>query len=88
MLSGIRDESQFRRIRDHLGDFPNAADERGYEEAASISNMCRRAGVSGSPADMLMCSVSVRHDWEIFTTDRDFVQYRRVVHIRLMNPLS
>ena len=89
VLSGIRDESQFRRIRDHLGDFPNAAlDEHDYEEAASISNLCRRAGVSGSPVDMLMCSVSVRHDWEIFTTDRDFVQYRRVVHIRLMNPLS
>jgi len=89
VLSGIRDESQFRRIRDHLRDFPNTPmDERDYEEAASISNKCRRNGVSGSPVDMLMCSVSVRHDWEIFTTDRDFVQYGRVVNIRLMNPLS
>jgi len=89
VLSGIREESQFRRIRDHLGDFPNVAvDEHDYEEAARVSNMCRRAGVAGSPVDMLMCSVSLRHDWEIFTTDRDFAQYRRVVHIRLMNPMS
>lgn len=89
VLSGIRDESQFRRIRDHLGDFPNTPmDEHDYEEAASISNRCRRAGVSASPVDMLLCSVSVRQDWEIFTTDRDFAQYGRVVNIRLMNPLS
>jgi predicted nucleic acid-binding protein len=89
VLSGIREESQFRRIRDHLGDFPNAdVDERDYEEAARISNMCRRAGVAGTPVDMLICSVSLRHDWEIFTTDRDFAQYRRVVHVRLMNALS
>jgi predicted nucleic acid-binding protein len=37
---------------------------------------------------MLLCSVSIRHDWEIFTTDRDFAQYGRVVNIRLMNPVS
>jgi predicted nucleic acid-binding protein len=89
VLTGIRDESQFHRIRDHLGDFPNTPmDEHDYEEAASISNRCRRAGVSASPVDMLLCSVSVRHDWEIFTTDRDFAQYGRVVNIRLRNPLS
>jgi hypothetical protein len=89
VLSGIREESQFRRIRNHLGDFPNSTvDERDYEEAARISNMCRRAGVTGSSVDMLMCSVSLRHDWEIFTTDRDFLQYTRVVRIRLLNPTS
>ena len=85
VLSGIRDEAQFDRIRDHLGDFPNVSlDEHDYEAAARISNKCRRAGVAASPVDMLMCSVSLRHDWEIFTTDLDFLQYKRVVHIRLL----
>ena len=85
VLSGIREESAFRRIRDHLGDFRNVAlDEQDYEEAARISNTCRHAGIAGSPVDMLMCSVSLRHDWAIFTTDRDFGQYQRVVQIRLM----
>ena len=89
VLSGIREESQFRRIRDHLGDFPNVAlDEHDYEEAARISNMCRYSGITGSPVDMLMCSVSVRNDWEIFTTDLDFSQYQRVVRIRLLNALG
>jgi len=89
VLSGIREESQFRRIRDHLGDFPNVAlDEHDYEEAARISNACRRAGIAGSAVDMLMCSVSLRNDWEIFTADRDFLQHTSVVHIRLLNPIS
>ena len=85
VLSGIREAAQFRRIREHLGDFPNVPlDERDYEEAARISNMCRSAGIAGSPVDMLMCSVSMRHDWPIFTTDHDFLQYKRVARIRLL----
>ena len=87
VLSGIREDAQFRRIRDHLGDFDNVElDARDYEEAARISNMCRYSGIVGSPVDMLMCSVSLRYDWEIFTTDRDFLHYRRVVPVRLLAP--
>jgi predicted nucleic acid-binding protein len=87
VLSGIREESQFGRIRDHLRDFPNVAlDGRDYEEAAIISNKCRRAGVAGSPVDMLICSVSLRHDWPVFTADLDFLQYGRVVPLRLLIP--
>lgn len=89
VLSGIREESVFQRIRDHLGDFPNVGlDQEDYEEAARISNLCRRAGVAGSAVDMLMCSVSLRHGWEIFTTDHDFVQYQRIVRIRLLKPMA
>jgi predicted nucleic acid-binding protein len=87
ILSGIREESQFRRIRDHLSDFPNISLESvDYEEAARISNDCRREGITGSPVDMLICAVSLQHNWEIFTIDRDFVQYKRVVRIRLLDP--
>lgn len=87
VLSGIRDESVFDRIREHLGEFPDAfVDRRDYEDAARISNSCRSAGLASSPVDMLMCAVSLRHSWEIFTTDRDFVQYQGIVRIRLLNP--
>jgi predicted nucleic acid-binding protein len=85
VLSGIREDSQFRRIRDHLGDFDNVAlDARDYEEAARISNLCRHSGIVGSPVDMLMCSAALRYDWEIFTTDRDFLLYTRVASVRLL----
>jgi predicted nucleic acid-binding protein len=56
------------------------------EEAARISNLCRRTGIVGSPVDLLLCSVAIRYEWEIFTTDRDFLQYGRVVRIRLLKP--
>jgi hypothetical protein len=84
VLSGIREQSQFRRIRDYLRDFPNVElDSLDYEKAARVSNDCRRAGIAGSHVDMLMCAVSIRHGWQILTTDRDFVQYGRVVALSL-----
>jgi len=87
VLSGIREESVFRRIRDYLRDFPNV--ELGatdYEEAARITNDCRRAGIAGDPVNMLMCAVSIRREWQILTTDRDFVHYARVVPLSLLRP--
>jgi predicted nucleic acid-binding protein len=87
VLSGIREESQFRRIRDYLSDFPNIGLESAdYEEAARVSNDCRREGITGSPVDMLICALSLQRNWEIFTSDRDFIHYKRVVKIRLMDP--
>ncbi|HTW58630.1 MAG TPA: PIN domain-containing protein [Terriglobales bacterium] len=87
VLSGIRLSSQFRRIRDHLRDFPNVeVDSADYEEAARISNECRAAGIATSPTDMLMCSAAIRYGWRIFTTDRDFLHYQRVIRLDLFLP--
>lgn len=85
VLSGIREHSQFLRIREHLRDFPNVVvDESDYEQAAQASNRCRSAGVAASPVDILMCAVALRHDWEIFTSDRDFIRYQDILKIRLL----
>jgi len=87
VLSGIREESQFLRIRDHLRGFRNVElDESDYEEAARATNRCIRTGIAGSNANLLMCAVSLRHGWQIFTTDRDFVHYRQVLPIQLFQP--
>jgi predicted nucleic acid-binding protein len=84
VLSGIREESQFRRIRDHLRGFSNVElDAIDHEEAARISNQCRSHGIADSSVDMLLCAVSLRHGWEIFTTDRDFIQYGRVLPLQM-----
>ncbi len=85
ILSGIREESQFRRIRSDLRAFEDApltADD--YEEAARMSNQCRRSGVASSATDMLICAVSQRREWQIFSTDLDFVHYSRVLPIQLL----
>jgi predicted nucleic acid-binding protein len=84
LLSGIRGEEQFRRLRDHLRAFeePGLRAED-YEEAASMSNQCRTRGVVGSSIDFLMCAVASRRGWQILTTDRDFLHYGAVLPIKL-----
>jgi predicted nucleic acid-binding protein len=86
LLSGIREESQFRRLRDYLRDFPDAAVEtEDYEEAARAGNRCRQSGIASSPIDMILCAVALHQDWEIFTSDRDFLRYSAVLKIRLLS---
>ena len=85
LLSGLREETQFRRLRDLLRDFPDlSVSSLDYEEAAHSSNRCRGAGIAASPVDMLICALALRHDCEIFTTDKDFVEYQRILKIQLL----
>ena len=84
LLSGIRELSQFERVREHMRRFPDlqiVTDD--YEEAASFYNRCRSKGIQGSGIDFLICAVATRHDLAIFTDDRDFVNYSKVLPIRL-----
>ena len=54
-----------------------------YEEAARISNVCRARGIAGSAIDFLICAVAHLRNWEVFTTDRDFARYSKVLPLRL-----
>jgi predicted nucleic acid-binding protein len=86
VLSGIREATQFQRIRAHLRFFEDVSvtvDD--YEEAAQMSNRCRRSGVASSPADMLICAVGGRRRWQIFSTDQDFLRYGRVLGLQLLS---
>ena len=84
LLSGIREQSQFEQVREHLRRFPDlqiTTDD--YEEAASFCNRCRSKGIQGSATDFLICAVAIQKDLVIFTDDRDFVSYSKVLPIRL-----
>lgn len=84
ILSGIREESQYRRLRDHLRAFDDAALTReDYEQAALVSNQCRAQGVAGSAIDFLMCATALRRNWQIFTTDQDFRRYAKLLPVGL-----
>jgi predicted nucleic acid-binding protein len=87
LLSGVRDAEAFERLRTHLRPFP---DEplltEDFESAARLSNRCRAAGVAGSLVDFLICAVATAREWSIYTTDRDFERYGRVVPLRLHDP--
>ncbi len=84
LLSGIREEERFRKLRDYLRAFDDPRLERDdYEEAAQMHNRCRSRGIAGSAIDFLICAVADRRNWQIFTTDRDFGRYGKVLGLKL-----
>jgi predicted nucleic acid-binding protein len=86
LLSGIREEGQFEKIRRYLRAFQEPLlDAENYEEAARMSNRCRARGISGSAVDFLICAAAHRNKWAIFTTDRDFQRYASVLPVRLFS---
>jgi len=84
LLSGIRAEDSFRKVRDALRAFDEPQLQiQDYEEAARISNLCRSRGIAGSAIDFLICAVAHLREWEVFTTDLDFPRYSKVLPLRL-----
>jgi len=84
LLSGILDRAQFLRLKTALSAFEDLSlRTEHFEKAAEFSNHCRKAGVQGSSIDFLLCAVAALEDWTIFTTDRDFIAYRRHLPIRI-----
>lgn len=84
LLSGIREDERFKKLRDYLRAFDDprlgTAD---YEEAAQMHNRCRSRGIAGSAIDFLICAAAHRRGWQIFTMDQDFERYAGVLGLRL-----
>ncbi len=84
LLSGIREQERFDKLRNYLRAFGEPGIEiADYEEAAHMHNLCRARGIAGSAIDFLICAVAQRRQWDIFTTDRDFERYGRVLGLKL-----
>jgi predicted nucleic acid-binding protein len=84
LLSGIRDAERFRKLRDYLRAFDDPAlGPRDYETAAEMHNRCRSRGIAGSTIDFLLCAVAELRQWQIFTTDKDFEHYSRVLGLKI-----
>lgn len=76
ILSGIRDEAQFRELAVRLAAFPDLPiTTEDHVTAARLFNLCRSKGIQGSNTDFLICAVAIRHKLAIFTTDKDFTLY-------------
>jgi predicted nucleic acid-binding protein len=84
LLSGLREEESFQKLRDYLRAFDEPQLQiADYEEAARMNNVCRARGVAGSAVDFLICAVAHLRGWQVFTTDRDFTRYGKVLPLRL-----
>jgi predicted nucleic acid-binding protein len=86
ILSGLREQEQFLKLRIRLRAFPNVdLTAEDYEHAAELSNDCRRRGVAGSSTDFLLCAVALKRKWAIFTSDRDFQYYAKHLPLEFMD---
>lgn len=84
LLTGIRDEAMFRRVREKLRAFDEPRLEiQDFEDAAQAGNQLRAKGIAASGVDCLLCAVAIRRDWEVFTLDQDFARYARHLPLRL-----
>ena len=89
LLSGVRSESQFERLRAYLSAFPDLQLETAdFEQATEFFNTCRTHGIQGSNTDFLICAIAHRHELEIFTLDNDFVEFGKHIAVKLYIPRS
>jgi predicted nucleic acid-binding protein len=89
LLSGIADPKQFDFLRELLSAFADEVlVEADFELAARFYNQCRKKGIQGNHTDFLICAVAHRRNMAIFSTDKDFRHYAKVVQIQLYDPLQ
>lgn len=85
LLSGISDASQFNKLKDMLSAFEDIAlESKHFVKAAEFSNICRQKGVQGSTIDFLICAVANIENLIVYTTDRDFENYKKHLPIKLL----
>ena len=86
LLSGYTDKNSYEKLRQKLKYFPNEPLlDSDYEAAAEYSNFCRAKGVQGSHTDFLICAVSIRKKFKIYTTDKDFKRYAKHLPVVLFD---
>ena len=84
ILSGIREETQFKELEMRLSAFPDQPiTTEDYVMAARFFNLCRRKGIQGSNTDFLICAVAVHNRLSLFTTDKDFIAFSQHLPIIL-----
>ena len=84
LLSGIASQAQFKLVRERLEAFPDIPIETAdYERAALCFNQCRTQGIQGSNTDYLICAIALRLGLPVFSADRDFPRYAKILRVRL-----
>ena len=70
LLSGIKEQAHFSRLRSALAAFRDEGIETvDYEEAARLYNLCRSRGVVCGPVDILICTLAWRRKWSVLAND-------------------
>ena len=84
LLSGISEPSQFKQLTEKLSPFEDLPLLSAYFiKAAEFSNICRKKGIQGSTTDFLICAISNLQKLQIYTNDKDFLNYKKYLPIHL-----
>ncbi|HHE38067.1 MAG TPA: PIN domain-containing protein [Candidatus Cloacimonetes bacterium] len=84
ILSGIKSQNQFKKLKSKLSAFSDLPiNSEDYEKAAEFYNTLMSKGVQGSFIDFLLCAVSYNNDFSIFTTDYDFINFAEHIEIKI-----
>ena len=84
LLSGISEKRNFAILKERLQAFDDfRIGQADYETAAEFFNSCRKKGIQGSHIDFLICAVACNNGLSIFTTDKDFEHYSKVLQLSL-----
>jgi predicted nucleic acid-binding protein len=87
LLSGVKTSEQYERLRLHLRAFDDEPiDAADYEDAAKFGNQCRAKGIAVFAVDILICAVTIKRGWALFTTAPDFAAYAKVLPLKLHRP--
>ena len=80
ILSGIRDYKKYALLREYLSAFDvEMIVSSDYELAAKITNDCMAKGIAISAVDAVIVSMVHSRGWTIYTRDKDFDRYCRVI---------
>lgn len=85
LLSGVRRQAEFERLKRLLDPFPVVlAEHTHHVSAARISNACRGVGVTVSAIDCLIAAIATSRDAPLLTIDRDFARMAPHCGLRLL----
>ena len=86
ILSGISNKIRYEELKNKISVFEDFTLETSdYELAAELYNECRGNGIQGSHIDFLICAVAINNQMSIFTLDKDFGNYQKIVPIKIEN---
>jgi len=84
LLSGIKNKKIFDQLCSKIKVFEDVSIEtEDYEKAAEINDVCRSNGIQGSHIDFLIAATAMKRNIAIFTIDKDFQNYSKIVEIKL-----
>ncbi len=85
LLSGISSIELFNSLKESLAPFEDISlRTMHFVKAAEFSNTCRTQGIQGSTIDYLICSVAHLENLIIYTTDKDFRDYKKFLPIKIL----